>query len=175
MRDEATAWQTLLALRRKDCAAACTIPPGASSDVASLVELYLPFAQLPAGRRLVVAHLGQSLDGRIATMAGASRWVTGEADLTHTHRMRALADAIIVGAGTVRHDDPQLRDEGVELLLNTAANALNGQSLGGLIFPQTARITGWDWQPVTVPERRIQAIFSYQYIVDNWDGYDVNA
>jgi diaminohydroxyphosphoribosylaminopyrimidine deaminase/5-amino-6-(5-phosphoribosylamino)uracil reductase len=108
MRDEATAWQILLALRRKGGSAACTLAPSAPAAVAALVELYLPFAQLPAGRRVVVAHLGQSLDGRIATMAGASRWVTGEADLTHTHRMRALADAIIVGAGTVRHDDPQL-------------------------------------------------------------------
>jgi diaminohydroxyphosphoribosylaminopyrimidine deaminase/5-amino-6-(5-phosphoribosylamino)uracil reductase len=108
MRDEATAWQMLLALRRKGGPAACAIPPEAPADVAALVELYLPFAQLSFGRPIVVAHLGQSLDGRIATMAGASRWVTGEADLTHTHRMRALADAILVGAGTVRHDDPRL-------------------------------------------------------------------
>jgi hypothetical protein len=71
-----------------------------------------------------------------------------------------------------RHEDPQLRDEGAELLLDTAANALNGQSLGGLIFTQTARITGWDWQPPTVPERRIQATFSCQYIVEGWDNYD---
>lgn len=72
-----------------------------------------------------------------------------------------------------RHDDPQTRDEAVELLLDTAANALNGQSLGGLIFPQTARITGWDWQPPASAERRIQATFSCQYIVEGWDEYDV--
>lgn len=71
-----------------------------------------------------------------------------------------------------RHEDPQLRDEGVELLLDTAANALNGQDLGGQIFPQTARIVQWDWQPPTAPERRINAIFSYQYIVEGWDEYD---
>jgi hypothetical protein len=71
-----------------------------------------------------------------------------------------------------RHEDPQLRDEGAELLLDTAANALNGQSLAGLTFPQTTRIVQWDWQPVTVPERRIQAILSYQYIVDTWGSYD---
>ena len=100
MLDDAT-WERLIALRRHNRAA--WIP----ADPADLVALYLPYAQPPAGG-LVVAHLGQSLDGRIATSAGASRWVTGEADLTHTHRMRALADAILVGAGTVRHDDPQL-------------------------------------------------------------------
>jgi hypothetical protein len=72
-----------------------------------------------------------------------------------------------------RHNDPQLRDEGAELLLDTAANALNGQDLGGQIIPQTARITAWDWQQPTVPERRIQATYSYQYIVEGWDEYDV--
>ena len=72
-----------------------------------------------------------------------------------------------------RHEDPQLRDEGAELLLDTAANALNGQDLGGQIFPQTARVVQWDWQPATVPERRIQAVFSYQYICEGWDNYDV--
>ena len=71
-----------------------------------------------------------------------------------------------------RHKDPQLRDEGVELLLDTAANALNGQTLAGLTFSQTTRIIQWDWQPATVPERRIQAILSYQYIVEGWDSYD---
>ncbi|HUH83207.1 MAG TPA: RibD family protein [Stellaceae bacterium] len=100
MLDDAT-WERLIALRRHNR------PAWIPADPADLVALYLPYAQPPA-EGLVVAHLGQSLDGRIATSAGASRWVTGDADLTHTHRMRALADAIIVGAGTVRHDDPQL-------------------------------------------------------------------
>jgi hypothetical protein len=71
-----------------------------------------------------------------------------------------------------RHSDPQLRDEGAELLLDTAANALNGQDLGGQIIPQTARITGWEWQQPAAPERRIQATYTYQYIVEGWDGYD---
>jgi hypothetical protein len=71
-----------------------------------------------------------------------------------------------------RHIDPQLRDEGAELLLDTAANALNGQSLAGLTFPQTAQIVQWDWQAPTVPERRINAIYSYQYIIEGWGEYD---
>jgi len=106
MRDEEGAWQCLLERRRGG--AALALPTSASPDLADLVALYRPYAELPRGRPFAVAHLGQSLDGRIATASGASRWVTGEADLLHTHRMRALADAIVVGAGTVRHDDPQL-------------------------------------------------------------------
>ncbi len=107
MRDEDGVWESLLALRHRG-----GVAPAANgsepAEAAALLDLYLPFAQVPRGRRFVVAHLGQSLDGRIATLAGASRWVTGDADLLHTHRMRALADAILVGANTVCHDDPQL-------------------------------------------------------------------
>ncbi|MEQ1566801.1 MAG: RibD family protein [Myxococcota bacterium] len=56
----------------------------------------------------VVAHLAQSLDGRIALPDGCSRWISGEEDLVHTHRLRALCDAVVVGAHTVEADDPQL-------------------------------------------------------------------
>jgi diaminohydroxyphosphoribosylaminopyrimidine deaminase / 5-amino-6-(5-phosphoribosylamino)uracil reductase len=76
-------------------------------DVAVQLDLYLPYCHCHP-RGLVVAHVGQSLDGRIATESGDSRWVTGEADLLHCHRMRALADAVLVGARTVSADDPQL-------------------------------------------------------------------
>ncbi len=50
----------------------------------------------------------QSLDGRIATANGAAFWIGGEQDILHTHRLRALCDAVVVGAGTVRADDPLL-------------------------------------------------------------------
>jgi diaminohydroxyphosphoribosylaminopyrimidine deaminase/5-amino-6-(5-phosphoribosylamino)uracil reductase len=103
MREERSVWESLLALRHRGAP-----PPGHHTAPDEFVELYLPYAEVPRGRPFAVAHLGQSLDGRIATSAGASRWVTGEADLLHTHRMRALADAIVVGSGTLRHDDPQL-------------------------------------------------------------------
>jgi diaminohydroxyphosphoribosylaminopyrimidine deaminase / 5-amino-6-(5-phosphoribosylamino)uracil reductase len=106
MHDEDGAWQCLLARRRGGGELA--LLADAASAVGDLVMLYRPYVELPRGRAFAVAHLGQSLDGRIATSSGASHWVTGEEDLLHTHRMRALADAIVIGAGTVRHDDPQL-------------------------------------------------------------------
>ncbi len=73
-----------------------------------LLDLYLPIAAASAARPLVVAHLGQSLDGHIATASGDSNYVTGAGNLDHLHRLRALVDAIVVGAGTAASDNPQL-------------------------------------------------------------------
>jgi riboflavin-specific deaminase-like protein len=74
----------------------------------ALIDLYLPICSATAARPITVGHLGQSLDGFIATHAGESRWVTGEENILHLHRLRALCDAVVVGAGTVAADDPQL-------------------------------------------------------------------
>ena len=74
----------------------------------ALIDLYLPICSATAARPITLGHLGQSLDGFIATHAGESRWVTGEENLLHMHRLRALCHAVVVGAGTVAADDPQL-------------------------------------------------------------------
>jgi riboflavin-specific deaminase-like protein len=80
-----------------------------SSDPrAPLMDLYLPICSGTTARPITVGHLGQSLDGFIATHAGESRWVTGHENLLHMHRLRALSDAVVVGAATVALDDPQL-------------------------------------------------------------------
>ncbi len=65
-------------------------------------------------RCLVVGQLGQSLDGRIATPSGHSQYINGSEGLAHLHRLRAVVDAVVVGAGTVRADDPQLTVRHVE-------------------------------------------------------------
>ena len=72
------------------------------------MSLYLPICSATTARPITVGHLGQSLDGFIATPSGDSQFVTGDDNLVHVHRMRALCDAVVVGAGTVAADDPQL-------------------------------------------------------------------
>jgi diaminohydroxyphosphoribosylaminopyrimidine deaminase / 5-amino-6-(5-phosphoribosylamino)uracil reductase len=74
----------------------------------AMVDLYLPICSATVARPITVGHLGQSLDGFIATHTGESQYVTGEENIRHLHRMRALCDAVVVGAGTVAADDPQL-------------------------------------------------------------------
>lgn len=76
----------------------------------SLAALFAPLLAPPAAADgcLVVGRLAQTLDGRIATLSGSSQWIGGRGDILHTHRLRALCHAVVVGAGTVRHDDPLL-------------------------------------------------------------------
>lgn len=71
-------------------------------------DILAPLAAADADRPLVVAQLGQSLDGRIATVSGESRYINGGAALDHLHHLRAHVDAVVVGIGTVVADDPLL-------------------------------------------------------------------
>lgn len=80
------------------------VAPGARR----LLDLFFGLCTGPRAPRLCVAHLAQSLDGRVATDSGASRFITGDEDLRHTHRLRALFDAVVVGVQTVVADDPAL-------------------------------------------------------------------
>lgn len=86
----------------------------AHDEKTALIDLYLPICSATAARPITVGHLGQSLDGFIATHAGESQWVTGPEDILHMHRLRALCDAVVVGAGTIAADDPQLTTRLVE-------------------------------------------------------------
>ncbi len=63
---------------------------------------------ITTGTPLVIAKAGMSLDGKIATRTGDSKWITGEAARREGHRLRAQVDAIVVGTNTVIRDDPEL-------------------------------------------------------------------
>lgn len=76
-----------------------------------LLEQLLPLATAP---RQVCAVLGQTLDGYIATADGESRYINGAGGLVHLHRLRALSDAVLVGASTAVLDQPRLTTRHVE-------------------------------------------------------------
>jgi diaminohydroxyphosphoribosylaminopyrimidine deaminase/5-amino-6-(5-phosphoribosylamino)uracil reductase len=88
-------------------AAGIEVVTGVGADeVVDQLAAYLKHRR--TGRPYVILKLAASLDGRIAAPDGTSRWITGEAARRDAHRLRAKADAVIAGAGTVRTDDPAL-------------------------------------------------------------------
>lgn len=88
-------------------AAGVAVTVGVGADDVS-VQLAPYLHQRRTGRPYVVAKLAASADGRTAAPDGTSRWITGDAARADAHRLRAESDAVIVGAGTVRADDPAL-------------------------------------------------------------------
>ncbi|HLS49859.1 MAG TPA: GTP cyclohydrolase II RibA, partial [Actinomycetaceae bacterium] len=108
------AWELL----RRGILATAPDPAGAE-----LVTRYGPFASGP----VVLAQLGQSLDGFIAPRSGVSTQLTGPEDHEHLHRMRALVDCVVIGAATAIADDPRLTtrlvpgDNPVRVVLDPAA------------------------------------------------------
>ncbi|EAU54982.1 bifunctional diaminohydroxyphosphoribosylaminopyrimidine deaminase/5-amino-6-(5-phosphoribosylamino)uracil reductase [Mariprofundus ferrooxydans] len=76
--------------------------------------LNIPFFHyLRTGRPYVIAKAAISLDGKMATRTHHSQWISGEASRLHAQGLRAASDAIIVGAGTLKHDNPSLTVRGV--------------------------------------------------------------
>jgi len=91
--DPATGWESAL---------------GEGDPNRDLLDLYLPISSAGRSRPITVGHLGQSLDGFIATHSGDAMSVTGPENILHLHRLRALCDAVVVGAATVAADNPRL-------------------------------------------------------------------
>jgi riboflavin-specific deaminase-like protein len=105
------------------------LPPA----VAAMIELYVPYCLAAAharamGRAFAVSHFAQSLDGRIATTGGDARWIGCDENQLHAHRMRALCDAILIGAHTLHTDRPSLTvrhaegDDPVRVVLGDAGD-----------------------------------------------------
>ena len=88
-------------------AAGVEVAVGIGADpVAEQLAAYLKHRR--TGRPWVVLKLAATMDGRTAAPDGSSRWITGEEARRDAHRLRAVSDAVLVGAGTVRADDPEL-------------------------------------------------------------------
>jgi riboflavin-specific deaminase-like protein len=97
-------WPQLLAAVRGGSADA--VHAAAAND--PLVALYLPLCRDAGGDSFTIGHLAQSLDGFVATRRGESMFITGDENVVHMHRLRALCDAVVVGASTVAADDSRL-------------------------------------------------------------------
>lgn len=80
---------------------------GWTEDETAAWALYAPIARRTATGHLL-AQIGQSLDGRVATVSGDARDISGADGLAHLHRCRALVDAVVIGVRTALHDAPQL-------------------------------------------------------------------
>ena len=110
--DAQVAGRGLAALR----AAGLEVTVGVAAD--EVAEQLAPYRKhRTTGQPWVVLKMAASLDGRTAAPDGTSRWITGEAARRDVHRLRARSDAVLVGAGTVRSDDPALTvrlDDGVQ-------------------------------------------------------------
>jgi diaminohydroxyphosphoribosylaminopyrimidine deaminase / 5-amino-6-(5-phosphoribosylamino)uracil reductase len=71
-------------------------------------EIFGPLRTGKIDQLVVAGQVGQSLDGRVATTTGRSRYINGAAGLAHLHRLRSLVDAVVIGIGSALADDPQL-------------------------------------------------------------------
>ncbi|MDQ6919651.1 MAG: bifunctional diaminohydroxyphosphoribosylaminopyrimidine deaminase/5-amino-6-(5-phosphoribosylamino)uracil reductase RibD [Candidatus Dormibacteraeota bacterium] len=114
--------------------------------------------QRTTGLPWVTARFAASLDGKIATATGESRWITSEAARLESHRLREQHDAILVGAGTVAADDPELSNRLPEAARQPLRVVLDSK----LRTPLTAKVlAGLDRQPtlvVTTPQAGERAI-----------------
>ncbi|WP_299784305.1 bifunctional diaminohydroxyphosphoribosylaminopyrimidine deaminase/5-amino-6-(5-phosphoribosylamino)uracil reductase RibD [uncultured Marivita sp.] len=95
-------------------AAGIEVTTGVGADAAEVDHAGF-FCRVATGRPRLTLKLATSLDGRIATASGDSQWITGPETRSYVHRLRACHDAVMVGAGTVRADDPLLTVRGFDV------------------------------------------------------------
>ena len=84
-----------------------------NQEITNLFDIFLPIV-CSLKKEQFIGHIAQSLDGYIATTTGESKYISSKENLEHIHRLRALADIIIVGANTYTEDKPQLTTRLVE-------------------------------------------------------------
>ncbi len=91
-------------------------------------RLIAPFlTRIRQKRPYVIAKWAQSLDGKLATRTGDSKWISSEPSRKQVHRLRARVDAVLVGSGTVLADDPLLTARGVRIKRVATRVVLDGR------------------------------------------------
>ncbi len=103
-------WDRILTVRAGH---GCLCDPNWSEGEKQALSIYGTLAQ-PKSSGQVIAQIGQSLDGRIATESGDAKDISGKDGLKHLHRLRALSDAVVIGVKTALHDNPRLTVRMVE-------------------------------------------------------------
>jgi len=107
------------------------------------------------GLPFVTAKWAMTLDGRIATRTGDSRWISNEVSRAHAHRVRAVSDAVLVGVGTVLRDDPALTARTGDSAPNRGPGRPRRVVLDSrLRMPRDARVLARDGIPVIVATTR---------------------
>ena len=108
------------------------------------LQTYLPYAVLPyfaqqENKIFTISHFAQTLDGKIASTSGDSKWIGNEENLKHAHRMRALCDAVVVGYRTNEIDKPKLTVRKVEG--NNPLRVVVGRDFKVLDYVNTERLS----------------------------------
>ena len=96
----------------------------------ALQAIFEPLRQAGSNGMMVVAQIGQTLDGRIATVTGQSKYINGQDGLKHLHQLRALVDAVVIGVDTAIADDPLL-----------TVRLVNGQSPTRVVIDPRGRLS----------------------------------
>ncbi len=111
-------------------------------NVKKIFELYLPYIIVNKNAEVPFSfvHIAQTIDGKIATASGKSKWIGNQENLVHAHRIRALVDAILVGANTFKLDKPRLDvrhvkgDNPIKIIIANSKLDLDCLSIGETIL-----------------------------------------